>query len=104
MFADLSLGHGRDPLSLIAATTSLPSAPFVFCMQALHECHDLYGPPSTGMLKYLEGKTNRKKQCALKERSFKVAMIWTRRRRKEEEKLQESRVPCEEEETAAAPD
>jgi hypothetical protein len=50
---------------LIAATTSLPSAPFVFSMQALHECHDLYGAPSTRMLKYLEGKTNRKKQCEL---------------------------------------
>ncbi len=65
MFADLSLGYGRDTLLLIAATTSLPSAPFVFSMQALHECHDLYGAPSTRMLKYLEGKTNRKKQCEL---------------------------------------
>jgi hypothetical protein len=64
MFADLSLGYGRDTLLLIAAT-NLFLLVLLFCMQALHECHDLYGPPSTGMLKYLEGKTNRKKQCEL---------------------------------------
>jgi hypothetical protein len=66
MFADLSLGYGRDTLLLIAATTSLPSAPFVFCVRALYECHDLYGPPSTRMLKYLEGKTTGKSSVSFR--------------------------------------